>query len=402
MVAGYDDAMPYPPYDVYFTKISIGGTSWSSPYSLASDYNFYSGGIASDNNQDLEIFFSADTYVVNAISSLNGGTSWGVNTTLSSSEQNPDFVTMSPKVVNNMAFGLWTSVTGSTVSVKFMTVPVIIPDAASSSNPSSRPGLSPFEDYFSHLSEYVSPGNGLLGVEQTDVTLSGRGLDLSLTRVYSQPYAFTSTNSSYGYDNYTFANLGLGWELNFPWMGTYYLHLFDGQIFAYNWTGNVFEYHSGADFRLVNNSGSSYDLYLSSGIDYHFDSSKRLASITDNTGNNTIHFTYNVSNQISSINDTIGRLMTFSYSGNLVSSIATGEGTFTYGHSGSNLISVTDPIGRVTRYYYKAGSNSWLLSSLTYATGGYSNYTYGKASGWVECKYILCDPSEYLGFFCSF
>jgi RHS repeat-associated protein len=382
--------------DLYFTKFTLGGSGWSALYEIESGYEPCSAGMASDSSQNLEIFESCNSVQVNTVSSLNGGNSWGVLNSISTGH--PDSITMSPTVVNNMAFGLWTYFSGGTNYVEFQAVPVIIPDAATSSNPSSLPGLSPYEDYFSHLSEYVSPGNGLLGVEQTDLTVTGRALDLSLTRVYSQPYAFTSSNSSYGYDNYTFANMGLGWELNFPWMGADYLHLFDGQIFAYNWTNSVFEDHSGADFRLVNNSGSSYDLYLSSGVDYHFDSSKRLVSITDPTGNNTIHFSYNGNNEISSINDTIGRLITFTYSGTLVSSISTEEGKFNYTYSGSNLISVSDPLGRTTKFYYKSSSNPWLLTSLTYPTGGYSNYTYGSASAGLSVKtYYVTSQNIYAG-----
>ena len=50
---------------------------------------------------------------------------------------------------------------------------------------------------------------------------------------------------------------------------------------------------------LVNNTGSSYDLYLVSGVDYHFDSSKKLSTIKDAIGNNSITFTYGGNSYIS-------------------------------------------------------------------------------------------------------
>ncbi|MGI0092429.1 MAG: RHS repeat-associated core domain-containing protein [Nitrososphaerales archaeon] len=254
-------------------------------------------------------------------------------------------------------------------------------NAGASSSPWSKPGLSPFESYFASESEYVSPGNGLLGIEQTDYSLAGRGLSLALTRVYSTPYAFTSS-APYGYDNYSLSNLGLGWQLNFPWMGSNYVHLSDGQVYQYRWSGNTFLNNAGTPFKLVNNSGSSYELYLSSGVDYHFNSVKHLVSITDPTGNNTISFGYGSSNNyISNITDSAGRTITFSYNGNnQLSTVSTGEGNFVYGYSDGNLISVTDPAGLVTKYYYTTGYNSWLVSSIAYPTGAYTNYTYAGAS----------------------
>ena len=94
----------------------------------------------------------------------------------------------------------------------------VIDPAIASPDSWSRPGLSPYESYFAGLSEYVSPGNGLLGVSQQDLSLPGRGLDLDIGRVFSTPYAF-DRNSPFQYDNYTLTNLGYGWSLNFPWMG---------------------------------------------------------------------------------------------------------------------------------------------------------------------------------------
>ncbi|MDG7001115.1 MAG: RHS repeat protein, partial [Nitrososphaerota archaeon] len=255
-----------------------------------------------------------------------------------------------------------------------------IPNAGTSSSSWSKPGLSPFESYFTHESEYVSPGNGLLGVEQTDYSLSGRGLGLAITRVYSQPYAFNSS-VPYMYDNYTLSNLGLGWQLNFPWMGATYLHLSDGQVYKYNWAGSVFLNNGGTPFRLINNTGSSYDLYLGSGVDYHFDSAKHLVSITDPTGSNVIRFNYGSNNYISSINDSTGRTVSFSYdSNNQLTMVSTDQGNFLYGYSGSNLVSATDPIGRVTTYHYNTGINDWLVSSVDYPTGAYTDYVYGNAT----------------------
>ena len=269
-----------------------------------------------------------------------------------------------------------------------------VPNAGTSSSSWSKPGLSPYESYFASESEYVSPGNGLLGIEQTDYSIAGRGLNLAITRVYAMPYAFTS-RGPYEYDNYTLSNLGLGWQLNFPWMGSNYLHLSDGQVYQYSWQGSIFQNTKQTPFELVSNNGSSYDLYLSSGIDYHFNSARQLAYIADTTGNNTISFTYTSLGYISAITDTVGRNATFSYnSNNQLSAIATGEGTFYYNYSGHNLVSVEDPMGRVTRYNYATGINSWLISSITHPTGAYTEYTYSNATVGTDVTSYLVNRQD--------
>jgi len=57
----------------------------------------------------------------------------------------------------------------------FSAVPAVVPTAALSTDPWSRPGLSPYESYFSEFSDYVSPGSGLVSVEAGTLDLPGRG-----------------------------------------------------------------------------------------------------------------------------------------------------------------------------------------------------------------------------------
>lgn len=257
--------------------------------------------------------------------------------------------------------------------------PKLTPSPPSSNNPWGAPGVSPYESYFSSLSEYVNPGNGELTVVQTDITIPGRGgLDLTISRVFSAPNLYASGNKSESYDNYTLANIGEGWSLDFPWLGTNYLHMFDGQEFNYMWSSGVFENHNQTDFKLVNNT-NSYDLYLSSGLDYHYNSAKQLVSITDTTGNNAITFYYS-GNHISSISDDVGRTITFSYnSAGQLSSLSYDSRTVNYNYTGDDLVSASDPKGRVTQFQYNTGINNWFLSAITYPTGGYSSYSYSHA-----------------------
>ena len=215
----------------------------------------------------------------------------------------------------------------SPYSLSFAALPAAVPDAPYSSSPWSKAGLSPYETYFSHFSDYVSPGNGLVAVEAGTLNLPGRGLDFAPSLVFSTPYAFYSDGSPFQYDVYNGASLGNGWALNFPWLGTYYVHLTDGQAVPYSWSGQTFTHHGTTDFVLTQNSGA-YTLTMPSGTAYQFDSSKRLSSITDRTGNNAVSFTFGSNNYLSRVTDTVGRPVTFSYNAyNQLASIASGGRT---------------------------------------------------------------------------
>ncbi len=64
----------------------------------------------------------------------------------------------------------WVTGTSAPYAIWFPAFPVVVPSAASTPDPWAKSGYSPYESYFSQLNEYVSPGNGLLGVSQTDLT----------------------------------------------------------------------------------------------------------------------------------------------------------------------------------------------------------------------------------------
>ncbi len=121
-------------------------------------------------------------------------------------------------------------------------------------------GLAPYGQYFRNLGESVSPSTGMLTVQQTDMSVSGRGLNLDLTRVYAEPRVFL--NGTLGYENYPWAPLGNGWQLNFPWMenkaSPAYIHLWDGQGYRipssfWNTAIAAFENHQGENFLMTRN-----------------------------------------------------------------------------------------------------------------------------------------------------
>ncbi|MGA2876475.1 MAG: hypothetical protein ABSE82_13170, partial [Nitrososphaerales archaeon] len=370
------------------SNIAYYGTTSISSDSTASNIVICYNDARSDSSKNLMYYVSS-----------NGGSSWSGPMSLDSNLYPFTGPSSGISFASGIFYALYAKGTSAPYNVAFAAIPITIPMASTSSQSWSKPGLSPYESYFASESEYVSPGNGLLGIEQTDYSLAGRGLSLALTRVYSTPYAFTSSGSAYLYDNYTLTNLGLGWQLSIPWMGASYMHLSDGQAYTYAWSGNTMLNIRGTLFKLVSNSGgSSYDLYLSSGVDYHFNTAKQLTTITDPTGNNTISFSYGANNYISTITESAGRTITFSYNGNnQLIQTSTGEGNFQYGYMGNNLVSVTNPVGQVTRYYYTTGYNSWLVSSVAYPTGAYTNYTYSSAPVGTEVRtYYVTSQNIYV------
>jgi RHS repeat-associated protein len=274
----------------------------------------------------------------------------------------------------------WVTGTSSPYDIWFPAFPAVVPSAATTSDPWAVSGYSPYESYFSQLSEYVSPGNGLLGVSQTDIAIPGRSPALSVTRVYSQPAAFTGADNDapYAYDNYTMSNLGIGWELGFPWIGTNYFHPGNGASIPLSFnSSDIMEYHGSVDFVLYKNSNNTYTLYTADGTKYVY-VGLRLTSITSpDSPFNTLTFTYNLSpGYVTQIQDGEGRAVTFSYnSNNTLASISSGGETWKYTYRGYDLASVTDPLGRVTRFYY-AGFNPWLISEISYPTGAATYYTY--------------------------
>jgi len=280
----------------------------------------------------------------------------------------------------------WTLNTTSPYPVYWGSLPL---PSGIASGPPSRPwsklGLSPYEQYFTQNGEYVSPGNGLLTVSQTDISVQGRnGLSLSISRVYSQPFTLVQ-GGPFNYEISPYANLGNGWQLNLPWVGSDYLHFLNGEIFpliwtSYNATTNTWtlENHQTEDFVLTKTT-SGYSLTTKDGTVYSFSASGSLTAMVDRTGQNQISFSYSGGN-LASVTDTVGRVATLKYDlGNHLANVTYGGQTVKYGYSGSSLVTVTDSVSRVTTFRYQAQSG-WLLSGVVYTAGGNSTYSYGSAT----------------------
>jgi len=280
---------------------------------------------------------------------------------------------------------LWTEGTSS-YNVMFGAVATPLDFGSQTGEPWNRQGISPFQSYFRQLSEYVSPGSGLLTVGQTDFTIPGRGLDLTISRVFRTPRAFSAVNNSPFsslFEDYPYANLGKGWQLDLPWISAQYLHLWNGQMYVVRWQGNEFINHDGEHFILtrscVSFCYSSYKLHLKSGIEYTFDSARKLNLIRDLHGNE-ISFAYS-SGRISSILDTTGHLVIFNYNANgTLQSIVSGPLKATYAYQsvgGITLLrSVKDGLSRETVYEHTASQSPYLMTAIRYPTGAKGAYTW--------------------------
>ncbi|MGC1122363.1 MAG: hypothetical protein WBA22_14825, partial [Candidatus Methanofastidiosia archaeon] len=277
------------------------------------------------------------------------------------------------------------------VWLKSAKYPVVIDSSTQGeiADPWEQQGLTPYGQYFQNMNEYVDPLTGHLNIRQTDYSLSGRGLDLSISRVYSTVVAYKEEEDGSGeyvpIATYQEAptDLGYGWALDFPWLELSedeqgpgnYLHLPKGVQIKTNFVDGVWidETHH---FTMYVNGDYSFTKYRDDGVREDYDSQGRLTSITDLNGN-VITFSYGQYG-ISQITDTVGRTVTFTYSFDKLTSISDGVRTISYSYSGGKLTAVTDPIGRVTTYEYLSG-NSFLITGVHYPSGGFSSYEYGAA-----------------------
>ncbi len=251
-------------------------------------------------------------------------------------------------------------------------------------------GLTPYGQYFKNLKEYVNPANGHLTITQTDLVIPGRGIDLVISRIYETPAAFYKAEP-YDYEQPP-VDVGKGWQLDLPYVGEKYLHLWGGTMYKIEWVNDTFENHVGSHFVLVKNGNSTYTLTMANGTVCEFSTVGKLTQIKD-LDQNTITFTW--SGALSSITDTIGRTVTFSYSSGKLHKIIYNGAEIEFGYSNGCLAWMDDFLNRRTYYYYDLVWTEWveydppqcmqkynyyLLSKILYPTGGYTTYSYNRYS----------------------
>jgi len=335
---------------------------------------------------------------------------------------NPTWISTS-RSTSKMAIVAWTQ--GGTSPNKILYGSLPLPPGVASGppiRPWSKLGLSPYEQYFTQNGEYVSPGNGMLTVSQTDISVPGRnGLNLAVARTYVQPFTLVPGSPwPFNYESSPYAMLGYGWRLNLPYveaennLAPHSINWLNGELFPIFWdtvtqsssgdfiTTYSMTNHQTEDFVFTetwdHTTGSlTYQLLTKDGTTYNFNGNGWINTVVDRTGQNKITFTYN-NGFIASITDTVGRVATFKYNANwYLANVTYGGQTVKYAYSGNNLISATDAAGRVIRLSY-APQSIWLLSGVTYATGGNSAYTYGNTTiGTDAVNYYVTRQNIYAG-----
>ena len=299
---------------------------------------------------------------------------------------------MNPVGVDSLT---WSEDTGTTRNIKYASIPLPFGTPGSPSDPWNRDGLSPYGTYFSMNSDYISPGNGLMTMTQTLVSIPGRGgNELGVSLIYQQPKYFWSNGTAYGNKPYPFCNVGSYWSLDLPWMDSYYVYLANGQRFVISWGnyGNTKEFvcHDSVHFvlRKCTKDGGYYELITSQGIRYKFEntSSFKLTQISDLDNYNPASSTYTVpynclnftysSNMLQYITESgLGRRITFSLNSPMTTITRPDGKTFTLAYSSGRLSSITDPLNRVTSFVYNSTAN-YCLGETAFPTGGKSILTF--------------------------
>ncbi|WP_405111623.1 RHS repeat-associated core domain-containing protein [Paenibacillus sp. FSL K6-1217] len=207
--------------------------------------------------------------------------------------------------------------------------------------------------------EFVDPVTGSLSWKQNQIHLPGRdGLDLDIGIRYSSNEAmafYTSSDYNPNFNSYDVTTslynssvLGAGWSFQFPYIQkigdyNYYYHDGNGSVYPVGDGGGLSSYtqlinYEGKDKRYIwetsvwENEFSNGKIGSKHYIEYadkrkeYFDRDGKLLGIKDRFGN-TITFKYEGPNswQLSSIVDSVGREVKFTYEDNLMNSNFNGE-----------------------------------------------------------------------------
>lgn len=233
---------------------------------------------------------------------------------------------------------------------------------------------------------WVNSYNGVLFYQRADLSVPNRGMNLEAVFYY---------NSSYNEQNYGYGN---GWSLGYEMRYSndslgIIIEQGDGRKDLYTRYGNTFESPAGV-FSTLSFEGTAYKLTAKDGTQYLFADaeSKRVTQIK-NRYNNTLDFTYSNGN-LTSIADINGRTINFTWSTDtLMTQMSTSfdNRVWSYAYDAKkNLISVTDPMGAVSRYAYNDDNR---IKTFT-DPANYSTYITYNADGMAHrVKTALTDKS---------
>ena len=395
-----------------YAYIHPSGTMSSLGLTATAIYGYPS--ISLDENNDLHIFWLDSSTVIRHIQKTGPYIdAWSAIDTFYTSGTAMKGLTSWVNPVGTHTL-VWTALT-TPYSVMFGSIPLPYGTPGAAAEPWNRDGLSPYGTYFSTFMDYLSPGSGLLTLLETDASIPGRGVDLSISRIYQQPRYFrTSDGQPYMSFAYPYSDLGPGWSLDLPWMDRNYVYTGNGQRFIIQWGNNgndhEFENHDDVHFvlrdvtKIAHGRAFQYfELIMASGMRYSFDHGDyRITDFGDLRGYDpeardytpsynmiTVYYDY-VNNRITSLEEyDLGRAITFAYNANGMLQTITRPDTetITFGYTSIGgkymLTSVTDPKSRVTTFAYTSYGSypyNYLLTSIQFPTGAKNMYTYAQDS----------------------
>ena len=205
--------------------------------------------------------------------------------------------------------------------------------SASNAQASSQPYISAHQINFGTGNKYLSA---------TDTRLSGPGGTLSFSRTYN------SQSDAAGV-------LGFGWTTTFTErliIETTVINLVQesGRHVAFKSDGSGNWINETGKKRIITANASGYQLKEPNGTIRQYNSSGNLLSITDRN-NNSRSYTYS-GDLLTSISDNFGHSLTFAYTDGKLSGVTSSLGTWTYAYLNDNLVTVTKPDSSTIQYIY--------------------------------------------------
>jgi YD repeat-containing protein len=167
------------------------------------------------------------------------------------------------------------------------------------------------ENFWSLTKDGVNPANGNLVLQETDLSIPGRGVPVSMKRTYNSRKSMTAGMFGYGWTSNVEARLvdaGSGPITLIDEDNT--RHIFGQKV------GGGYVAHGGVYLTLVKNVDNTYIITQMDGTKINFNTSGKISSIVDTNGNTTT-LTYDANGKLTSIKDASGRTTTISYGTNV-------------------------------------------------------------------------------------
>ncbi len=218
---------------------------------------------------------------------------------------------------------------------------------------------------------------------QSDISISGRGVGLELTRYYNSQAAAAGEHGPLGY----------GWTSSFSDHVVYgesaktaTVVQADGSTVIFNREGGTWKAPVWTQDKLTGDGEEGYTLTLANQTVYKFSGSGRLESVADRNGNTTT-LTYNEKDQLATITDPAGRTIKLAYNGEgLVESATDPMGhVVKYTYESGNLATVTLPGQSSARWKFKY-DGSHRMTSMVNGIGGETTNTYNSSNQVVSQK----------------